>query len=46
MNFNEFAFRPHPLPSLSAVTWITEGLLQNNFHNLFGTGDSFDDLAR
>ncbi len=43
-------FRVHPKTtpplSLSAVTWVTEGLLQNNFHDLFGTGDSFDDFAR
>ncbi len=45
MNFNEF-LQEHRLPSLSTVTWITEGLLQNNFHNLLGTGDSFDDLPR
>jgi hypothetical protein len=46
MNFNEFALKISSPPSLSAVTWITKALLQNNFHHFFGTGDSFDDLAR
>jgi hypothetical protein len=46
MNFNEFAPRTSPLPSLSAVTRITKGLLQNNFHDLFGPGDSLDNFAR
>jgi hypothetical protein len=27
------------------VTRITEGLLKNNFHDLFGTGDPFNDPA-
>jgi hypothetical protein len=45
MNFSEF--HPHrPLDSLSAVTQITEGLLQNNFDYLLGTGNSFDHPAR
>jgi hypothetical protein len=43
MNFREFV-PYHPLHLLSAVTWITEGLLQNNFDYLFGAGDPLDDL--
>ena len=45
MNFSEFV-QNHPLLTLSAVTWITEGLLQNNFHDLLGPGDSFNDFPR
>ena len=45
MNFNQPA-QDHPLHSLSAVTWITEGLLQNNFDDFLGSGDSFDNLSR
>src|SRR5579859_331731 len=43
-NLSEF-LQDRPLNSLSAVTWITEGLLQNYFDGLFGAGDPFDDLA-
>ena len=45
MNFNESA-QNHPLLSLSAVTHITEGSLQNNFDDFLGAGDSLDNLPR
>ena len=45
MNFSEFA-QDRLLDLLSAVTRFTEGLLQNYFDDLFGTGDSLDDLSR
>jgi hypothetical protein len=45
MNFNE-VIRNHPLDSLSAVTWITEGLLHNNFDDLLRAGDPLDNLPR
>jgi hypothetical protein len=45
MNFSRFT-QNHPLPTLSAVTWITEGLLQNNFDDFFGPGDSLDNFPR
>jgi hypothetical protein len=45
MNFSEFV-QNHPLLTLSAVTWITEGLLQNNFDDFLGSRDAFDDFPR
>jgi hypothetical protein len=32
------------LKLLSAVTWFTEALLQNNFYDLLGARDSFHNL--
>jgi hypothetical protein len=44
MNFSDFA-RFDPRIKVSAVTQFTEGLLQNYFDYLFGTGDPLDDPA-
>jgi hypothetical protein len=45
MNLSGFV-QDRPLNSLSAVTWITEGLLQNYFDYLFRAGNPLDNLSR
>jgi hypothetical protein len=43
MNFNDFTPFTRKI-ELSTVTPFTEGLLKNNFHHLFGTGNALDDF--
>jgi hypothetical protein len=44
MNFSAAALCP-ALTIISTVMGITEGSMQNNFHDLLGTGNAFDDFA-